>query len=215
MLQSSDCTIGGRSSSEWISHQIERLRDLDNVHEVTVSTRYDMRTIYTFLIDMVRKNKLTSELFILMRDDYQIYYLLDKLETDIRSICFSEYIEAYLEEYSIPGTVNERLRSLGQKICEDYVESDEIEKTILSNNRTRKSLDSIALMRIKVKKYENNYSQLYLIALDRYRNINMPTSEFLNDRHIKNSIRSVTVNLPNGKSIGLTYDTKKIKDEFV
>lgn len=186
--------IGGRSSRVWIIDQINRLRDLIEL-DIYEKDRSNIRSIYTFIMDTVHKNKLESDLLSVTRNDNQICYFLDKLDNEIISSCFLDYIKAYLEEDSSPGIINDRLRLLGQNFFYDYVERAE---RILVNNRTPNLISEINIMRIKAEKYENDYYQLYLVALDKYRNINIPMLEYLKNRYATSSICNVTVNFANG-----------------
>lgn len=138
MLRPAACTIGGRSSSEWITHQIDRLRYLD---DTTKSLRSGIYSIYKLLIDVVDENGLGDELDSIVFGNYQNTYIMSKLKKEIESYCAAEYIEAYLEEDSSPGTINERLRLLGQKFCEDYAKR--VLRDIVNNGGHIRSITSI------------------------------------------------------------------------
>lgn len=205
--------IGGRSSRVWIIDQINRLRDLIplDLYEKDKSNIY---SVYTFLMDTVHENKLASDLLSVTSNDDQKCYLLDKLDNEMRSNDFSDYIEAYIEAYleekNSPGIINERFRSLGQNFFGNYVKRAE---RILVNNSPPKLINEINIIRIKAEKYENDYYQLYLIALDKYKNINISMLDYLKSIYATSSICNVTVTFSNGKSMHLTYDKKEINED--
>lgn len=84
---------------------------------------------------------------------------------------------------------------------------------ILVNNSPPKLINEINIIRIKAEKYENDYYQLYLIALDKYKNINISMLDYLKSIYATNSICNVTVTFSNGKSMHLTYDKKEINED--